>query len=66
MFLPAKLRISEQNTKFIWIFSNVSNFSRSEKIVQIERKTKIIWNFFRLFGRFTFFVYFCTSKLNKT
>ena len=66
MFLPAKIQISEQNTKFIWIFSSESIFSRSEKIVQIERKTKIIWNFFRLFGWFTFFVYFCTSKLNKT
>lgn len=36
----AKVRISEQNTKFIWIFLSVSTFERSSKIVQIERKTK--------------------------
>ena len=42
MFLPAKLRISEQNTKFIWIFSNERLRShtqtfRSEKLLA-ERK----------------------------
>ena len=40
----AKIRISEQNTKknvFFFVFSSVSTFERSSKIVQIERSSKV-------------------------
>ena len=48
MFHAAKIRISEQNTKLIWVFSNGSIFSLSEKIVQnfdLAKEMRIYFHF---------------------
>ena len=38
----SKVRISEQITKFIWVFSSVSTFERSSKLRKIFRNNSIL------------------------
>ena len=62
--MGAKIRLSEQKSKFIWDFSNVNIFEHSSKIVQIGRNTKYIerittWHISIKYLFFTFFVLKC-------